>query len=86
MNWNSIEQYISKARLYATSFGQIWWIIIAMFRLIVIVAVASSVYGDEQGAFKCDTLQPGCSSVCFNRFSPMHYGTKRRKNGGNEPK
>lgn len=44
-----------------------------LFRMLTVVTIGSSVYGDEQGAFKCDTLQPGCQQVCFNRFSPISH-------------
>lgn len=27
----------------------------------------------HQGNFKCDTNQPGCQNVCFNRFSPISH-------------
>ena len=26
-----------------------------------------------QGAFRCDTNQPGCQNVCYNRFSPISH-------------
>jgi len=26
-----------------------------------------------KGNFHCDTIQPGCKQLCFNRFSPMQH-------------
>lgn len=71
--WNVLDRFAEQIRLYSTPVGQLWNTITFVFRLFVIVAVGSSVYGDEQGAFKCDTGQPGCQNVCFNRFSPISH-------------
>jgi uncharacterized membrane-anchored protein YhcB (DUF1043 family) len=35
--------------------------------------IGSQIYGDEQGVFRCDTNQPGCQAMCFNKFSPMSH-------------
>lgn len=71
--WNVLDRFAEQIRLYSTPVGQLWNTVTFVFRLFVIVAVGSSVYGDEQGAFKCDTGQPGCQNVCFNRFSPISH-------------
>jgi len=71
--WNVLDKFAENVRMYSTPIGQLWNTITFVFRLFVIVAVGSSVYGDEQGAFKCDTGQPGCQNVCFNRFSPISH-------------
>jgi len=71
--WNVLDKFAENVRVYSTPVGQVWNIINFVFRLFVIAAVGSSVYGDEQGAFKCDTGQPGCQNVCFNRFSPISH-------------
>jgi len=71
--WNVLDRFAENVRVYSTPVGQLWNTVNFVFRLFVIVAVGSSVYGDEQGAFKCDTGQPGCQNVCFNRFSPISH-------------
>ena len=71
--WNVLDRFAENVRVYSTPIGQLWNTVNFVFRLFVIVAVGSSVYGDEQGAFKCDTGQPGCQNVCFNRFSPISH-------------
>ena len=43
------------------------------FRMFITAVVGGPVYGDESGNFKCDTNQPGCQNVCFNRFSPISH-------------
>ena len=43
-----------------------------LFRGLVVIALGSSLYSDEFSMFKCDTKQPGCIQVCFNKFTPMN--------------
>jgi len=71
--WNILDKFAENVRVYSTPVGQLWNTVTFVFRMFVIVAVGSAVYGDEQGAFKCDTGQPGCQNVCFNRFSPISH-------------
>ena len=73
MSWSILNDLVGKVRVYSTIWGQIWWVAMMLFRMLTVVTIGSSVYGDEQGAFKCDTLQPGCQQVCFNRFSPISH-------------
>ena len=73
MSWGIVSDFVSKVRTYSTSWGQLWWVMMFVFRMMVVAVIGNQVYGDEQGAFKCDTLQPGCIQVCFNRFSPMGH-------------
>nr|XP_039274178.1 gap junction alpha-8 protein-like isoform X1 [Styela clava] len=44
-----------------------------MFRIISLTRMAENLYSDEQGAFKCNTRQPGCENMCFNQFSPISH-------------
>ena len=71
--WNILDRFAEHVRLYSTPVGQLWNTVTFVFRLFIIVAVGSSVYGDEQGNLICDTNQPGCKNVCFNRFSPISH-------------
>jgi len=41
--------------------------------LFIVAAIGGSVYGGEFKDFVCDTNQPGCGNVCFNRFSPINH-------------
>ena len=73
MHFTQIENYLNRVRIFAGPAGQMWWTAVVVFRVLTLVGIGSSVYGDEQGAFKCDTIQPGCSIACYNRFSPMSH-------------
>ncbi|XP_072366294.1 gap junction delta-2 protein [Scyliorhinus torazame] len=44
-----------------------------VFRLLVIIGVGYPLYQDEQAKFTCDTMQPGCSNVCYDAFFPISH-------------
>ncbi|XP_059498023.1 gap junction gamma-1 protein [Stegostoma tigrinum] len=44
-----------------------------VFRLLVIIGVGYPLYQDEQMKFTCDTMQPGCSNVCYDAFFPVSH-------------
>jgi len=71
--WSVVDKISENVRLYSTPVAALWNVVTFVFRMFVVASVGSSVYGDEQGAFKCDTGQPGCQNVCFNRFSPISH-------------
>lgn len=65
--FNVLDRVSSQISLYSTPIGQIWYLVIFIFRMFIVAVVGSTVYSDEQGNFRCDTNQPGCQNVCFNR-------------------
>jgi len=78
---NSLSRIVSlAARLLPvhTPFCLVWifpvkqlcWLIF-FCRLIIVISIGDSIYGDEQSNFICNTLQPGCSNVCYNQFAPI---------------
>lgn len=40
-------------------------------RLLVLLLAGFSLFSDEQERFVCNTIQPGCSNVCFDVFAPV---------------
>lgn len=40
-------------------------------RLAVLLLLGSTLFSDEQERFVCNTIQPGCSAVCFDLFAPV---------------
>ncbi|XP_004588580.2 gap junction delta-4 protein [Ochotona princeps] len=54
-----------------TMLGKIWLLLTVLLRLALLVLGALPVYQDEQERFTCNTLQPGCVSVCYDAFSPV---------------
>ncbi|KAM4552081.1 gap junction delta-4 protein-like [Odontesthes bonariensis] len=51
--------------------GKIWWILMLLSRLLVLLLAGFTLFGDEQERFICNTIQPGCSNVCFDAFAPI---------------
>jgi len=68
-----VDQYAKKILKYSTPVSHAWWTVNFVFRMFVVGTLGGGIYGDEQGVFKCDTQQPGCNQMCFNRFSPMQH-------------
>ncbi|XP_076816486.1 gap junction Cx32.2 protein-like isoform X2 [Clavelina lepadiformis] len=71
MAWHTFEKLLTEVGKYSTFIGKVWITFLFTFRLIIVASIGDTVYSDEQSAFKCNTLQPGCENVCFNDFSPI---------------
>ncbi|XP_063157904.1 gap junction delta-4 protein-like [Candoia aspera] len=56
-----------------TIIGKIWLTLVILLRLMVIFLAAYPLYQDEQERFICNTLQPGCSNVCYDLFAPVSH-------------
>lgn len=42
-----------------------------VLRLLVVLLAGFPLFSDEQERFICNTIQPGCSNVCFDVFAPV---------------
>ncbi len=73
MNWASFYAVISGVNRHSTGIGRIWLSVIFIFRILVLVVAAESVWGDEKAGFICNTQQPGCNSVCYDQFFPISH-------------
>ncbi|CAK8672104.1 unnamed protein product [Clavelina lepadiformis] len=73
MSWHFLERWVEKANQYSTLVGKIWITFLIVCRMVIVASVGDRVYSDEQSEFKCNTLQPGCTNVCFNQFSPISH-------------
>ncbi|KAM8838417.1 gap junction delta-4 protein-like [Synchiropus picturatus] len=51
--------------------GKAWWMLMLVVRLLVLLLAGSTLFSDEQERFICNTIQPGCSNVCFDVFAPV---------------
>ncbi|XP_041849195.1 gap junction delta-4 protein-like [Melanotaenia boesemani] len=51
--------------------GKIWCIVMLLLRLLVLLLAGFTLFSDEQERFICNTIQPGCSNVCFDTFAPV---------------
>ncbi|KAK9517886.1 hypothetical protein VZT92_023223 [Zoarces viviparus] len=73
MNWGSFYAVISGVNRHSTGIGRVWLSVIFIFRILVLVVAAESVWGDEKSGFVCNTQQPGCNSVCYDQFFPISH-------------
>ncbi|KAL7838933.1 hypothetical protein AOLI_G00273370 [Acnodon oligacanthus] len=73
MNWASFYAVISGVNRHSTGIGRIWLSVLFIFRILVLVVAAESVWGDERSHFTCNTQQPGCNSVCYDHFFPISH-------------
>ncbi|XP_071783405.2 gap junction delta-4 protein-like [Centroberyx gerrardi] len=51
--------------------GKTWWMLMLVLRLLVLLLAGFTLFSDEQERFVCNTIQPGCSNVCFDVFAPV---------------
>ncbi|XP_048414209.1 gap junction beta-2 protein-like [Stegostoma tigrinum] len=73
MDWHSLQSLLGGMNKYSTSLGKVWFSVIFIFRVLVLVVAAETVWGDEQSDFVCNTQQPGCRNVCYDRFFPISH-------------
>ncbi|XP_059805505.1 gap junction beta-2 protein-like [Hypanus sabinus] len=73
MGWHFLHSLLNGVNKYSTSLGKVWLSVIFIFRLLVLVVAAETVWGDEQSDFLCNTQQPGCRNVCYDRFFPISH-------------
>lgn len=59
MSWPSLYAQLVGVNRHSTSLGKIWLSVLFIFRVMVLVVAAESVWGDEQSGFTCNTLQVG---------------------------
>ncbi|XP_034073008.1 gap junction beta-6 protein-like isoform X2 [Gymnodraco acuticeps] len=73
MSWPILYAQLVGVNRHSTSLGKVWLSVLFIFRVMVLVVAAESVWGDEQSDFTCNTLQPGCENVCYDQFFPVSH-------------
>ncbi|XP_061443187.1 gap junction delta-4 protein [Rhineura floridana] len=71
--WDSLGLLIIAISYNVTIIGKIWLTLVILLRFMVIFLAAYPLYQDEQERFVCNTLQPGCSNVCYDIFAPVSH-------------
>uniref|UniRef100_A0A3B4BCR3 Gap junction protein n=1 Tax=Periophthalmus magnuspinnatus TaxID=409849 RepID=A0A3B4BCR3_9GOBI len=70
-----IALYIKWTTLYQLSHCHLssksWLLLMLGFRSLLVFLAGFSLFSDEQERFICNTIQPGCSNLCFNVFAPI---------------
>ncbi|XP_034073011.1 gap junction beta-6 protein-like isoform X4 [Gymnodraco acuticeps] len=57
MSWPILYAQLVGVNRHSTSLGKVWLSVLFIFRVMVLVVAAESVWGDEQSDFTCNTLQ-----------------------------
>ena len=73
MSWSKIENILEESAKHSTIVGKFWVVCTFMFRLIFDMRIGDTIYHDEQLQFTCNIRQPGCSNICFTKYSPFSF-------------
>ncbi|KAJ8355991.1 hypothetical protein SKAU_G00187850 [Synaphobranchus kaupii] len=72
-DWSALGRLLDKVQAYSTAGGKVWLSVLFIFRILVLETAVESAWGDEQSAFKCNTQQPGCKNVCYDKSFPISH-------------
>ncbi|KPP74993.1 gap junction alpha-3 protein-like [Scleropages formosus] len=72
-DWSLLGKLLESAQEHSTVVGKVWLTVLFIFRILVLGAAAEKVWGDEQSGFTCDTKQPGCQNVCYDKTFPISH-------------
>lgn len=72
-DWSFLEHLLEEGQEYSTGIGRIWLTVLFLFRMLVLGTAAESAWDDEQADFVCNTKQPGCTSVCYDKAFPISH-------------
>ena len=71
--WENVQHFFEHINKYSNVFGQVWFWLWIVFRLIVVASIGGQVYEDEREQFKCSTQVIGCENVCYDRFAKISH-------------
>ncbi|XP_078398292.1 gap junction Cx32.2 protein-like [Cetorhinus maximus] len=72
-DWTFLGRLLDKVQSHSTAIGKIWLTILFVFRILLLGSGAEKVWGDEQSDFVCNTAQPGCENVCYDKAFPISH-------------
>ncbi|XP_062858519.1 gap junction alpha-1 protein [Trichomycterus rosablanca] len=72
-DWSALGRLLDKVQEHSTAGGKVWLSVLFIFRILVLGTAVESAWGDEQSAFKCNTQQPGCENVCYDKSFPISH-------------
>ncbi|XP_043911042.1 gap junction gamma-1 protein [Protopterus annectens] len=73
MSWSFLTRLLEEIHNHSTFVGKIWLTVLIVFRIVLTAVGGESIYYDEQSKFVCNTQQPGCENVCYDRFAPLSH-------------
>ncbi|MEE6510288.1 hypothetical protein FKM82_029775 [Ascaphus truei] len=72
--WGFLSSLLDAVQEHSPMVGRFWLVVMLIFRILILATVGSDMFEDEQEEFVCNTLQPGCRQVCYDRAFPIsHY-------------
>lgn len=72
-DWEFLEKLLDQVQEHSTSIGKVWLMVLFVFRILILGLAGESVWGDEQSDFVCNTDQPGCPNVCYDKAFPISH-------------
>ncbi|XP_007897860.1 gap junction Cx32.2 protein-like [Callorhinchus milii] len=72
-DWSLLGRLLDSVHSHSTVIGKIWLTVLFVFRILLLGAGAEDVWGDEQSGFLCNTQQPGCENVCYDKAFPISH-------------
>ncbi|XP_056416546.1 gap junction alpha-4 protein-like [Hyla sarda] len=72
-DWSFLEKLLDQVQEHSTAIGKVWLVVLFVFRLLILSLAGESVWGDEQSDFICNTKQPGCPNVCYDKAFPISH-------------
>ncbi|MBN3320584.1 CXA4 protein, partial [Atractosteus spatula] len=72
-DWSFLEHFLEEGQQHSTAVGKVWLTVLFLFRVLVLGTAAESAWDDEQSDFVCNTKQPGCESVCYDKSFPISH-------------
>lgn len=72
-DWGFLEHLLEEGQEYSTGVGRVWLTVLFLFRILVLGTAVESAWDDEQSDFVCNTKQPGCESVCYDKAFPISH-------------
>lgn len=72
-DWSFLEHLLEEGQEYSTAIGRVWLTVLFLFRILVLGTAIESAWDDEQADFVCNTRQPGCTPVCYDRAFPISH-------------
>ncbi|XP_019367779.1 PREDICTED: gap junction alpha-4 protein [Gavialis gangeticus] len=72
-DWGFLEKLLDQVQEHSTVIGKIWLTVLFIFRILILGLAGESVWGDEQSDFLCNTKQPGCTNVCYDKAFPISH-------------
>ncbi|XP_060784848.1 gap junction gamma-1 protein-like [Neoarius graeffei] len=73
MSWSFLTRLLEELSNHSAFVGKLWLTLLIVFRIVLTVVGAETIYKDEESEFICNTTQPSCKNVCYDAFAPLTH-------------